>query len=62
MARQQNTGYGGVAPYPYEPMGTAEILAASDERSEFDPPEPDEYSGTTPPMEPNVQVDSDWRI
>lgn len=61
MAKQQKTGFGGVAPYPYEPIGSAEILAASEVRSEFDPHEPPEYSGKAPPMSPNVRDDSDWR-
>lgn len=62
MAKGQKTGYGGVAPYPYEPIGSAEILAASDELSEFDWPEPPEYGDKTPPMKPNVRIDSDGRI
>lgn len=62
MAKGQKTGYGGVAPYPYEPIGSAEKLAASGKLSEFDWPEPPEYQGKTPPMDPNVRIDSDRRI
>lgn len=61
MSKRRPSGGESFAPYPYGPIGSAERLAASGEPSEFDWPEPPEYSGKTPPMNPSIQVATDHR-
>lgn len=58
---KRSSGAKDFAPYPYPPIGSAEILAASGEPSEFDWPEPPEYAAKTPPMNPTVAVSADHR-
>lgn len=62
MSKRRPSGAESPAPYPYPPIGSAERLAAIGEPSEFDWPEPPEYSAKTPPMSPSVQVSRDHRI
>lgn len=66
MARYGRSGAEGTTPYPLPPIGSAEILAASDEASEFGCPanydDPDAYHGKTPLMDPSVRVSTDWRV
>lgn len=61
MRKRRPSGAESFAPYQYGPIGSAERLEASGERSEFDWDEAPEYRGKTPPMNPSIQVAPDHR-